>query len=982
MSDRWVMEQERIEIEQLPKSESLFSIGNGYLGFRGFLEERSVGYHPGVFINGMYELEDICYGESAYGFAKQNQYMMDLPDARYVQILVDGDVVRVDQGTVHSHYRSLDMRSGVIDRELDWESEDGSRVLIRFQTLVSYQFTHAVALKVDVTPIRCNTIEIHSSIGMPKNREVDPEDPRVAAGGGLKDLTDLACSHEEDPYHSILLRCRSHESAKELLCASVHTQIVSSRVYRDEHGSNPIPYRLVVSGSDQLPVSLTLLGLYFTEPAGNGHILRRQFDQYRDTVCGYTFEQLVSFQKEHLKALYQRSSITLPGRPEVEKILRFNMFQLYQSCGTDGLTSLAAKGLTGAGYEGHYFWDTEIYGLPCFIFTDPKRARSLLEYRIGKLSQARERARVMNQKGVLFPWRTIDGQEASAYFPAGTAQYHINADIAYALILYLEATGDLSLLLEGGATLLFETARFWYDLGFFNPREGGAFCIHEVTGPDEYTALVDNNLYTNLMAAYNLRMAASWFERLQDEQPEYIRTLASQLSIEEQELQLWKRAAELIHLPFDPITGVNAQDDRFFDRQRWDFSASEGRHPLLLHYHPLVIYRYQVLKQADVVMAHVLLPDAYPWYQKRRDFLYYEELTTGDSSLSACIQGILAVELGFEQLAEEYLRTTTYIDVDDVKKNAKDGLHTAAMAGSWLFFAYGLCGMRLTEGRLSFRPVTLPGYREYSLRLTLLGRRLELQVTREVCTYTLLEGEPLEVLHNCQKIELKKSITVTNIYPFRAALFDLDGVITATDEYHYQAWKALSNEQGWHFSRTINEQLRGVSRTRSLQIICEHNGISLSEEELKELTDRKNSTYISLLQNLTPEDLLPGTVDLLVSLRKEGIKTAIASASRNAAFILSRLGIEEYIDVLVPASEVLVGKPDPEVFVRAADMLDIPRQSCVGFEDAPAGIEAIHAAGMKCVGVSESTAQLECDLHIADLSEVDYGRLRSLFDGE
>lgn len=982
MSDRWVMEQERIEIEQLPKSESLFSIGNGYLGFRGFLEERSVGYHPGVFINGMYELEDICYGESAYGFARQNQYMMDLPDARYVQILVDGETVRVDQGTVHSHARTLDMRNGVIDRELDWESEDGSRVLIRFQTLVSYQFTHAVALKVDVTPIRCNTIEIHSSIGMPKSREVDPDDPRVAAGGGLKDLTDLRCTPEEDPFHSILLRCRSRVSARELLCASVHTQIVSSKVYMDEHDRGPVPCRLIVSGSARMPVSMTLLGLYFTESSGNGQKLKQRFEQYRDTVSGYTFEQLAAFQKEHLEALYQRSSIILPGRPEVEKILRFNMFQLYQSCGTDGLTSLAAKGLTGAGYEGHYFWDTEIYGLPCFIFTDPKRARSLLEYRIGKLPQARERARVMNQKGVLFPWRTIDGQEASAYFPAGTAQYHINADIAYALNLYLEATGDLSLLKEGGASLLFETARFWYDMGFFDPRRGGAFCIHEVTGPDEYTALVDNNLYTNLMAAHNLRMAAFWFERLQQEESQYLEDLLSELSIGQQEVLEWKRAAEGVYLPFDQLTGVNAQDDRFFDRQRWDFAASEGRHPLLLHYHPLVIYRYQVLKQADVVMAHVLLPDAYPWYQKRRDFLYYEELTTGDSSLSACIQGILAVELGFEQLAEEYLRTTTYIDVDDVKKNAKDGLHTAAMAGSWLFFAYGLCGMRLTGGRLSFRPVTLPGYREYSIRLSLFGRRLELQVTGATTTYTLLEGQPLALIHNGQPVEVKDSVTVTNHYPFRAALFDLDGVITATDEYHYQAWKVLSDEQGWHFSRTINEQLRGVSRTRSLQIICEHNGVTLSEERIRELTDRKNSTYIALLQDLSPEDLLPGTVDLLISLKREGIRTAVASASRNAAFILSRLGIEEYIDVLVPASEVLVGKPDPEVFVRAADMLDIPRQSCVGFEDAPAGIEAIHAAGMKCVGVSESTAQLECDLHIADLSEVDHRMLSSLFDGE
>jgi alpha,alpha-trehalose phosphorylase len=956
------------------KQESLFSLANGYLGFRGFYPERQPVFHAGVFVNGFYDTEPIVYGEKAYGFAEYNQSMLDLPDARSLQVLVDGQVVAVDTGKIIDHRMSLDLKEGVLHRYLEWESPEGSRVRISWEFLVSYTRRQVASMRLTVEPITCSSIKVISSIAPSSGRMVDYNDPRVRAAHQHINVTRI--DSDNSGSGELTGRFATVRSGQVLYCGAVHTDISGDQVVDMRiQGDRPQIMVLDHEGSDTL--KLTKHMVYVSDQITEEQEIGRTFRDLMKDLRSLCFEQLCREQADVLADFWKRSHLSIPSDEHLELALRFNMFQIFQSAGRDGRTGLAAKGLTGSGYEGHNFWDTEIYGLPFFIFTRPEIARSLLSYRISLMPKARIRSQQLDGRGILFPWRTINGDEASAYFPAGTAQYHINADIVYALMLYLTVTGDRSIMADGGAELLFETARFYADLGFFSERRGGEFCIHEVTGPDEYSALVNNNLYTNLMAQFNLQEAF----RVHDS-GEY-KEVSERLHILPEEAETWKRAADLMYLPFDEELALHPQDDQFLERERWDFEhCPKDRYPLLLHFHPLVIYRHQVIKQADVVLAHLLRSQAFPWYEKRRDYFYYESLTTGDSSLSACIQGIMALEVGDTETGVSYLRKTALMDLDDYQKNVKDGLHTAAMAGSWLALVYGMAGMRMVDGIPRFNPIVHRKLNEYLFTVGVRGALLEVSIDERYAQYRLCSGERIELTHYGKRLILSEDqpvIKLSLMPALQAVIFDLDGVITSTDEQHFLAWKRLSDELGMQFDRELNHQLRGVSRTESLEIIAGHNGREFSQGELDEYTDRKNGYYRDLLQSLTADALLPGALELCRQLRENKILIGIASASRNAPFILEKLGLNELIDTVAPAGEVKAGKPDPEVFVRCADQLGVPRAACVGFEDAHVGIQAIQHAGMKCVAVGEGLKGVDSDLYIDDLSQVNLKRLKELF---
>jgi alpha,alpha-trehalose phosphorylase len=577
----------------------------------------------------------------------------------------------------------------------------------------------------------------------------------------------------------------------------------------------------------------------------------------------------------------------------------------------------------------------------------------------------------MNQKGALYPWRTINGLEASAYFPAGTAQYHINADIAYAIFQYLEVTGDDTILEEGAAEVLIETARLFLDLGFFNPEKGGQFCINEVTGPDEYSALSDNNCYTNVMVQHHFEGVVQLASRLQNENAKLWDRLVEKLSITDDEMSLFARASEHMYVPYDRKRGIHMQDDYFLNKEVWDVAKrGEIRHPMLLHYHPLVIYRHQVIKQADTVLGMLLQHHRFPWYQRKRNFAFYEPLTTGDSSLSACIQGIVAYDCGFLDLGSSYIRQTALMDIEDLHHNTKDGLHTASMAGSWMAIVYGLGGFRMQKGVPSFRPQLPVELQRLKFHLTFKGVVLTVTIEPEITTYEA-KGGTLTVLHRSEVLTVgKEAVQCSTRAACKAVIFDLDGVITSTDEYHYRAWKRLADTHGWEFDEKINQKLRGISRRQSLQVILDHNQVSVTEEQMQEFTNQKNIWYRESLEELSPKDILPGIPELLERLKQHSVYTAIASASRNAPFILDRLGLSDSFDAVVPASEVVQGKPDPEVFARAADMLGLYPEECTGVEDASAGITAIKEALMRTVGVGSAVDPALCDAHVLDTADL------------
>lgn len=729
--------------------ETLFTLGNGYIGMRGTPEEGqgADASLEGSYLNGFYDTEPIHYPENAYGLARTNEFMLNVPNAKRVTVLVDGEAFGLDTGTVLAYERELDFRGGVLARSVDWESASGKRLRIASRRLVCLQRKHVAALEVSVTPLNFSgALRIVSSIDADVGNLQAGDDPRVGSTISGPSLLPVAC---EVGASELLLLQRTRNSGFLLATA---TDSLLDRVERVETLESGHAFA-VQAHQDQAVV----LRKFIVYASSRDVDESRVADHARAELASARaagFEALVREQADWLAGFWNEAEVAIDGDDALQQGVRFNQFHLLQSVGRDGRTNIAAKGVTGEGYEGHYFWDTEIYVFPFFLYSRPEIARALLQYRYNGLPKARERARQMaHEKGALYPWRTIAGEECSAYYPAGTAQYHINADVAYSIRLYLLATGDFDFMAQCGVEIVLETARIWLGLGSYDRQR--RFCINEVTGPDEYTALVNNNYYTNAMARMHMTFAADVAERLRAERPQEYARVAAAIGLDEVEIAALRAAGAAMHLPYDEELGIHEQDDSFLSKKRWDFANTpQENYPLLLHYHPLVIYRHQVCKQADVVLALLLLSKQFTLEDKRRDFDYYEAVTTHDSSLSSCIFSIVASEVGYHDKAYAYFMETARLDLDNTHANTEYGVHTAAMAGTWLGVAYGFGGMRLDEDGLRFAPTLPARWTGYRFKLHVHGALLEVAVDGGGADYRLLKGERLALAHHGRLFEL------------------------------------------------------------------------------------------------------------------------------------------------------------------------------------------------------------------------------------
>jgi alpha,alpha-trehalose phosphorylase len=444
--------------------------------------------------------------------------------------------------------------------------------------------------------------------------------------------------------------------------------------------------------------------------------------------------------------------VELEGDAELQQAVRFALFHVLQAGARAERRAIPAKGLTGSGYDGHAFWDTEMFVLPVLTATVPRAAADALRWRHRTLELARDRARQLGLRGAAFPWRTIDGEECSGYWPAGTAAFHINAAIAAAADRYHTVTEDDQFEHDVGMELLVETARLWRSLGHHDAR--GRFRIDGVTGPDEYSAIADNNVYTNLMAARNLRAAAAAAER----HPRR----AYEFGVDEEETASWRDAAQAMLVPFDETLGVHEQSEGFTEHEVWDFDHTPPEnYPLLLHYPYFDLYRKQVVKQADLVLALFMCGDSFTAEEKARAFAYYEPLTVRDSSLSACIQSIVAAEVGSLELAYDYFAEAALLDLDDLEHNTRDGLHIASLAGSCIAALAAFGGLRDHDGVLRFAPRLPEALTRLAFRLRCKGRRLRVEVLPTQAEYTLADGLPLEIFHHGEQVTVTTEQPVT-----------------------------------------------------------------------------------------------------------------------------------------------------------------------------------------------------------------------------
>lgn len=453
-------------------------------------------------------------------------------------------------------------------------------------------------------------------------------------------------------------------------------------------------------------------------------------------------EQLYKKQEEYLSDYWENCDAEIEGDDELKTAVRYNLYQLVQSVSKDQYGNIAPKGLSGEGYEGQFFWDTEMYSQPFFTITNPAISKRLIDYRYAILDNARENARILgHSKGALYPWRTIVGRECSGYFPAGSAQYHINGDVAYSIIAYYLCTKDISFILEKGAEIIFETARLWMDVGNFHE---GKFYINDVTGPDEYTCIVNNNYYTNVLAQYHLKWAVKFYCILN--MSNSFSKLLKKIQLKREEIEDFKRAAESMYLPYDEELKINPQDDSFLQKKIWDIeSIPKDKFPLLLHYHPLHLYRHQICKQADTVLAHFILEDAQSEETILNSFKYYEKITTHDSSLSKCIFSIVAAKLGMEDKAFEYFGISAQLDLLDLHKNTKDGIHTANCGGNYMAIVYGFGGFRLKEYGISFAPILPDNWTQYRFKVCFEDSRIVAIVKKSECIFKLECGSTKKI---------------------------------------------------------------------------------------------------------------------------------------------------------------------------------------------------------------------------------------------
>ncbi|MEU6273903.1 glycosyl hydrolase family 65 protein [Streptomyces populi] len=737
----WTLRESELHLGLLPQSESVFALANGHIGWRGNLDEGEPHGLPGSYLGGVYETHPLPYAEAGYGYPESGQTVINVTNGKIVRLLVDDEPFDLRYGRLRSHERVLDLRTGLLTRTCEWTSPAGSTVRVRSTRLVSFTQRAIAAVAYEVEPVDSRIrVVVQSELVANEQLPGRDGDPRAAIA------LESPLEPEEHFAEGGRLRLvhRTRRSGLRVAAAADHTVTGPERTSVGSESSDDLA-RLTVTSVLEPGSALRLEKLVSYGWSGNRSLpaLRDQVDAALAAARHSGWRELVDEQRAYLDDFWDRADVEVDGDEEIQQAVRFALFHVLQAGARAEQRAIPAKGLTGSGYDGHAFWDTETFVLPLLTYTSPGAVAEALRWRQSTLPAARERAVQLGLRGAAFPWRTIAGSEGSAYWPAGTAAFHVNADIADAVVRYTAATGDTRFERDTGVELLTETARLWRSLGHHDHQ--GRFHIDGVTGPDEYSAVADDNTYTNLMARANLLAAADAVER----HPRR----AAELGVDEEESAAWRDAADAMHIPYNHELGVHEQHAGFTRYQRWDFSSTRpDQYPLMLHFPYFDIYRKQVVKQADLVLALYKCSPFFDEEHKARNFAYYEPLTVRDSSLSACCQAVIAAETGHPGLAYDYLVEAALMDLEDLEHNTRDGLHIASLAGTWTALVAGFGGLRHHGDTLEFAPRLPERFSRLAFSLEVLGRRLRVEIGQDAATYTLASGGPLEIRHHSEPV--------------------------------------------------------------------------------------------------------------------------------------------------------------------------------------------------------------------------------------
>jgi alpha,alpha-trehalose phosphorylase len=749
-AEPWQVREVTLDLGLLAQTESVFALSNGHIGLRGNLDEGEPHGIPGTYLAGFYEQRPLPYAEAGYGYPEDGQSVVDVTNGKLIRLLVDDEPFDVRYGDLQRHERVLDLHAGTLSRDLEWVSPAGKRIRVRSTRLVSFTHRAVAAIRYEVEAVGDDTrVIVQSELVANEQQPLSSKDPRVAAALS----TPLVAVSQDRQNCGALLLHRTRTSGL-LVGAGM-----------DHEYDAPCP--VVVEQDTREDWSRTTLAatlqagerLVVTKYLAYGWSAARSEPAVRDQVAAALtgarvsgWDALVAGQRAFLDDFWGGADVEVDGDRLMQQAVRFGLFHVLQAGARTERRAISSKGLTGPGYDGHAFWDTEGFVLPALIATYPSAARDALRWRYTILDQARARATTLGLRGAAFPWRTIAGDECSAYWPAGTAAFHINADIAYAVERYRAATGDVEFDRDVGTELLVETARLWASLGHHDRH--GVWHVDGVTGPDEYSAIADDNVFTNLMAVRNMRAAAAACGRHPARKLD--------LGVTDDEVADWHRAGDNVALPYDEELGIHEQSRGFTSYREWDFEKAfaNDQYPLFLHAPYVELYRSQVLKQADVVLALHWCGESFTTEQKARNVDYYERRTVRDSSLSASTQAVMCAEVGHLDLAYDYATEAALIDLHDLHRNSRDGLHMASLAGAWSALVEGFGGMREHDGRLWFDPALPDGMDGLTFHLRWQGALLHVSVTAGTAEYTA-QGADLTVHVAGEQVELPDGETVS-----------------------------------------------------------------------------------------------------------------------------------------------------------------------------------------------------------------------------
>jgi len=750
----WAVREAKLDLDVLARTESVFAVANGHIGLRANLDEGEPFAIPGTYLNSFYESRPLPYAEAGYGYPESGQTLVNVTNGKIIRLLVDDETFDVRYGRLLAHERVLDLRAGVLERRAEWVSPAGASVRVSSTRLVSFVQRSTAAILYEVEPLD-DALRVVVQSELVANEPGPPQaaDPRAAA------VLESPLKPEDHSDHAARVVLVHSTKRSNLRMAAGMDHIIDGPAGIElATESAPNVGRVTVAANLAPGERLRVVKLL-----GYGWSSQRSLPAVRDHVIAALAEArhtgwdgLLAGQRAYLDEFWSTADVELEGDIELQQAVRFALFHTLQAGARAEQRAIAAKGLTGPGYDGHTFWDTERFVLPVLTYTAPRAAADALRWRHATLDLARERAGQLGLEGAVFPWRTIRGREASGYWPAGTAAFHINGAIAEGVARYQAATDDDAFECDVGLELLVEVARLWRSLGHHDPE--GRFRIDGVTGPDEYSAIADNNVYTNLIAQANLVAAADAVAR----HPRHAMSLGADF----EEAAAWRDAARDMVIPWDDALGVHPQSEGFTSHQAWDFENTRPeQYPLLLHFPYFDLYRKQVAKQADLVLALHWRGDAFTDEEKARDFEYYEALTVRDSSLSACTQAVVAAEVGHLELAYDYFGEAALMDLHDLAENTGNGIHIASLAGAWLAAVAGFGGLRDHGGALTFAPRLPSRLERLAFGLIFRGRRLRVEVTKTHAKYTISDGAPLEIAHHGTTLTVSKRRPVTQEIP-------------------------------------------------------------------------------------------------------------------------------------------------------------------------------------------------------------------------